>query len=251
MSESYDLNRLLKWRCIGPFRGGRVVAVAGDPVDPATFYFGACAGGVWKTSDGGTYWECVSDGTFKTGSVGALHVADSDPNVIYAGMGETTIRIDVSHGDGVYKSTDAGRSWHHLGLADTRHIGKVRTHPQNPDLVYVAALGHAFGRNSERGVYRSKDGGKTWEHVLFVSDKAGAVDLSIDRKNPRVIYATIWEAYRNFWQISSGGPDSGLYRSMDGGDTWENISSHKDCPKDCWVKSAWPLLLPKRGVSGR
>ncbi len=240
MSKSYDLNRLLKWRCIGPFRGGRVVAVAGDPVDPATFYFGACAGGVWKTSDGGTYWECVTDGTFKTGSVGALHVADSDPNVIYAGMGETTIRIDVSHGDGVYKSTDAGRSWHHLGLADTRHIGKVRTHPQNPDLVYVAALGHAFGRNSERGVYRSKDGGKTWEHVLFVSDKAGAVDLSIDRNNPRVIYASIWEAYRNFWQISSGGPDSGLYRSMDGGDTWENISSHKGLPKG---------LLGKIGVA--
>lgn len=239
MSE-LNLDRLLKYRCIGPFRGGRVVAVAGDPVDRNTFYFGACAGGVFKTIDGGNYWECVSDGYFKTGSVGALHVADSDPNVIYAGMGETTIRIDVSHGDGVYKSTDAGRSWQHMGLADTRHIGKVRTHPTNPDLVYVAALGHAFGPNKERGVYRSKDGGTTWEQVLFKSEKAGAVDLSIDYNNPRVIYATIWEAYRNFWQISSGGDDCGLYRSMDGGDTWEEITAHKGLPTG---------LLGKMGVA--
>ena len=227
----YNLDNLLKCRCIGPFRGGRVVTVAGDSSDLATFYFGACAGGVWKTTDAGIYWECVSDGYFKTSSVGALAVSDADSNVIYAGMGETTIRTDVSHGDGVYKSTDAGRSWQHMGLEDTRHIGKIVIHPKNPDIVYVAALGHAFGTNEERGVFRSMDGGKTWKKVLYKSEKAGAVDISIDVNNPRILYATIWEAYRSFWQISSGGPDSGLYRSMDGGDTWGEISLNKGLPK--------------------
>lgn len=224
------IDNLLRWRCIGPFRGGRVVAVAGDPTRPGVFYFGGCAGGVWKTEDAGTYWYNVSDGFFKTSSVGALAVAESDPNVIYAGMGESTIRIDVSYGDGVYKSTDAGRSWQHMGLAETRHIGKVRVHPTDPDTVYVAALGHAFGPNKERGVYKSTDGGKTWKHVLFKSEKAGAVDLSIDRNNPRILYAAVWEAYRNFWNISSGGPDSGLWRSMDGGETWQDITRNKGMP---------------------
>jgi len=230
MSTNIDLNGLLEWRCIGPFRGGRVVAVAGDVSRPNVFYFGACAGGVWKTDDGGQYWENISDGFFKTASVGALAVSEADPNVIYAGMGESTIRIDVSHGDGVYKSTDAGRTWTHVGLEDTRHIGKVRVHPHNPDIVYVAALGHAFGKNKQRGVFKSVDGGKTWEHVLFVSDKAGAVDLSIDANNPRIMYAAVWEAYRNFWNISSGGPDSGIWMSTDGGDTWRDISRNKGLP---------------------
>ncbi len=237
---TYNLDNLLKWRCIGPFRGGRVVTVAGDPSDLATFYFGACAGGVWKTTDAGTYWECVSDGYFKTSSVGALAVSQTDPNVIYAGMGESTIRTDVSHGDGVYKSTDAGRSWQQMGLEDTRHIGKIVIHPQNPDIVYVAAVGHAFGTNEERGVFRSVNGGETWEKILYKSEKAGAVDISIDVNNPRILYATIWEAYRSFWQISSGGSDSGLYRSMDGGDTWEAISGNKGLPKG---------LLGKLGVA--
>ena len=222
---------LAEFRCIGPFRGGRVVAVAGDPRDQNTFYFGGVCGGVWKTADAGQYWENISDGYFTASSVGALEVAPADPNVIYAGTGETTIRIDVSIGDGVYKSTDAGRSWKHIGLRDTRQIAKIRTHPQNADLVYLAAFGHAFGRNAERGVYRSKDGGATWENVLHVSDKAGAIDLTIDRNNPRIIYAAFWEAYRNFWQISSGGEDSGIWRSMDGGDTWEEISGNKGLPK--------------------
>ena len=155
------------WRCIGPPRGGRVVAVAGDPADPGTFYFGACAGGVWKTYDGGTYWENVSDGYFKTASVGAIAVSDSDPSVVYAGMGEACIRLDVTHGDGVYRSNDGGHSWVHLGLEDTRHISRVRIHPTNPDIVFVAALGHAFGRNEQRGIFRSQDGGKSWENVLF------------------------------------------------------------------------------------
>jgi photosystem II stability/assembly factor-like uncharacterized protein len=224
------MTRTLSWRCIGPFRGGRVVAVAGAPADPAVFYFGACAGGVWKTSDAGTYWENVSDGFFGTAAVGAIAVAESDANVVYAGMGESTIRGDVSHGDGVYRSTDAGRTWRHLGLADTRHIGRVRVDPRDPDLVYVAALGHAFGPNPERGVYRSRDGGRRWERVHFVSERAGAVDLSIARGNPRILYAAFWETLRQPWSLSSGGPGSGLWRSTDGGDTWEDLTGSPGFP---------------------
>ncbi|MDQ3248281.1 MAG: glycosyl hydrolase, partial [Chloroflexota bacterium] len=226
-----DLLNAMTWRCIGPPRGGRVVAVAGDPRNPAVFYFGACAGGVWKTTDAGVTWVNVSDGFFKTASVGAIAVSDSDPNVIYVGMGESTIRTDVSHGDGVYKSLDGGQTWQHLGLAETRHIGKVRIHPKNPDIVYVAALGHAFGRNESRGVYRSKDGGKTWERILYKSEKAGAVDITFDPHNPDVLYASIWEVYRNFWELSSGGPDSGLWKSIDGGDSWTEISDPPGLPK--------------------
>ncbi len=224
------LDNIGRWRCIGPFRGGRVVTVAGHPTELGAFYFGACAGGVWKTDDAGQYWRNISDGYFNTASVGAIAVSQVDPNVIYAGMGEATIRIDVSHGDGVYKSTDAGRSWRHIGLKDTRHIGKVRIHPQDPDTVYVAALGHAFGRNQQRGVFRSRDGGDSWEQALFVSDKAGAVDLSIDERNPRILYAAIWEAHRGFYTIRSGGEDSGIWRSTDGGDSWENISFNAGLP---------------------
>ncbi|RIK30956.1 MAG: glycosyl hydrolase, partial [Chloroflexi bacterium] len=243
------LLKAMTWRCIGPPRGGRVVAVAGDPSRPNVFYFGAVAGGVWKTTDAGVTWSNVSDGFFKTASVGALAVADADPNVIYAGMGETTIRTDVSHGDGVYKSTDGGQTWQHLGLAETRHIGKIRTHPQNPDLVYVAALGHAFGPNPERGVYRSKDGGKKWELVLHKSDKAGAVDLTFDPHHPAVIYATIWETYRNFWELSSGGPDSGLWKSSDGGDTWEEITRNPGLPQSGLVGKIGVAASPAQ--SGR
>ncbi len=224
------LDNIGRWRCIGPFRGGRVVTVAGHPSELGTFYFGACAGGVWKTEDAGQYWENISDGYFNTASVGALAVSEADPNVIYAGTGEATIRIDVSHGDGVYKSSDGGRSWRHIGLEDTRHIGKIRIHPEDPDTVFVAALGHAFGRNQQRGVFRSTDGGENWERVLFVSDKAGAVDLSIDVNNPRIIYASVWECYRSFHMMSSGGEDSGIWRSLDGGDSWENISANKGLP---------------------
>ena len=217
--------KALEWRLIGPHRGGRVVAVAGHPTEPMVFYFGAASGGVWKTEDGGVYWKNVSDGFFSTSAVGAIAVAESDPNVIYVGTGESCIRGDVSHGDGVYKSTDSGRSWVHLGLEDTRHIGRIRIHPKNADVVYVAALGHAFGRNRERGVYRSKDGGQNWEQVLFRSEKAGAVDLSMDPNNPRIIYAAVFEAQRYPWTMISGGPDSSLYRSTDGGDTWVDYSA--------------------------
>jgi photosystem II stability/assembly factor-like uncharacterized protein len=236
MTPDSSLDGLLRWRCIGPFRGGRVVAVAGSYSDRNTFYFGGCAGGVWKTVDAGTYWRNVSDGFFTTSSVGAIAVAPSDSNVIYAGTGETTIRIDVSHGDGVYKSSDEGRTWTNVGLRDTRHIGKIRVHPHDPDTVWVAALGHAFGPNKERGVFKSTDGGAIWRQVLFVSEKAGAVDLTVDPANPRVLYAGVWEAYRSFWQISSGGPDSGLWQSLDGGETWQNISNRFGLPKPIWGK---------------
>ncbi len=219
------------WRCIGPPRGGRVVAVAGDPSDAAIFYFGACAGGVWKTTDGGTYWQNVSDGFFNTASVGALAVSESDSNVIYAGMGEACIRIDVTHGDGVYRSTDAGHTWSHVGLEDTRHISRVRIHPNNPDIVYVAALGNAFKSNKERGIFRSTNGGRDWEQVLYKDENTGAADLSIDPSNPRIMYAALWEARRSFWSIKSGGDQSGIYRSTDGGDSWEKVSSKKGFAK--------------------
>jgi photosystem II stability/assembly factor-like uncharacterized protein len=207
-----------------------VVAVAGDPRNPAVFYFGACAGGVWKTTDAGTYWENISDAYLQTAAVGAIAVADSDPNVLYVGMGECCIRGDVSHGDGVYKSTDAGKTWAHLGLEDTRHIARVRIHPTDPDLVYVAAFGHAFGPNRQRGVFRSANGGKTWDHLLFRSDKAGAIDLSLHPHNPRLLYAAIWEAQRTPWSLSSGGPDSSLYRSTDGGDSWSELTNNPGLP---------------------
>ena len=217
----------MKWRCIGPARGGRVVAVAGDPKDAMSFYFGACAGGIWKTGDGGVYWRNVSDGFLTSATIGAIAVAPSDANVVYAGTGETTIRIDVSYGDGVYRSSDAGLSWQHLGLAKTKHIGRICVHPNDPDLVYVAALGDAFGANNERGVYRSRDGGKSWKKILFRSAEAGAVDLAMDPRNPRILYAALWEARRSFWHLNSGGPGSGLFRSMDGGDTWVELTGAK------------------------
>jgi photosystem II stability/assembly factor-like uncharacterized protein len=220
----------LKMRCIGPHRGGRVVAVTGIAGDPATFYFGACAGGIWKSTDAGTYWENVSDGYLGTAAIGALAIAPSDPTVLYAGTGETSIRGNVSHGDGVYRSTDAGRSWRNVGLADTRHIGRIRVDPHDPNRLYVAALGHAWGPNPERGIYRSTDGGETWDHVLFRSERAGAVDLSMDTSNPRILYASFWEAQRSPWALSSGGPDSGLFRSTDGGDTWEELTRKPGLP---------------------
>jgi photosystem II stability/assembly factor-like uncharacterized protein len=237
----------LNWRCIGPPRGGRVVAVAGDPNDPMTFYFGACAGGVWKTTDGGAYWENISDGYFKSATVGALTVAQSDPNVIYAGMGETTIRIDVSYGDGVYKSTDAGNSWTHMGLEETRHISEIRVHPNDPNIVYVAAFGHAFGTNKERGVYRSLDGGETWDLILHESEGAGAIDLAMDPNNPRHLIATTWEAHRHFWTLSSGGPGSKIFRSKDGGDTWEDITKRPGFAKGMLGKMGVAISPAKSG----
>jgi len=237
----------LHWRCIGPPRGGRVVAVSGDYHDAMTFYFGACAGGIWKTTDGGTYWECVSDGYLTSATIGALAVAPSDSNVIYAGTGETTIRIDVSFGDGMYKSTDAGRTWKHIGLENTKQIGEIRIDPNNPNLVYVAAFGDAFGPNSDRGVYRSTDGGSNWERILYQSDKAGAIDLSMDPSNPRILFAAMWEANRKFWHLSSGGPGSALFRSLDGGDTWEEVSVNHGFAKGLLGKIGVSISAAKQG----
>ena len=231
--KGYDQSLLkgLQWRSIGPYRGGRSTAVAGVTSQQNVFYFGATGGGVWKTNDGGINWEPISDEYFKTGSVGAIGISESDPNVVYVGMGESPIRGNVSHGDGVYKSTDAGKTWKHVGLEDTRQIARVRVHPRNPDIVYVAALGHVFGPNEQRGVFRSTDGGKTWQKVLYRSNKAGATDLILDPTNPNIIYAALWEVYRQPWTLESGGPGSGISKSTDGGDTWTEITRNQGLPK--------------------
>ena len=195
----YDpsLYQAMEYRLIGPYRGGRVTAVAGVPERPFTFYMGTTGGGVWETHDAGETWENISDDFLEVASIGAIDVSLSDPNVIYVGTGSACPRGNISVGDGVYKSTDAGRTWTHVGLREAGQIGRVRIHPSNPDLVYVAALGHIFGPNPERGVFRSKDGGKSWEKVLFISEKTGAVDLSMNPANPRQIYAAMWRAERN------------------------------------------------------
>ena len=226
-----SLYKAMKWRSIGPYRGGRVTAVAGVSSLPFTYYFGATGGGVWKTEDGGLSWKNVSDGYFNTGSVGAIAVSEWDPNVVYVGMGETPMRGNVSHGDGVYKSTDSGKTWIHIGLKDTSQISRIRAHPRSSDLVYVAALGHIYGSNEQRGVFRSQDGGKTWQKVLYRDEKTGAVDIILDPHNPRMIYAALWEFYRTPYSLSSGGPGSGLFKSIDGGDTWVEISRNKGLPK--------------------
>jgi len=231
-STSADSLKALQWRQIGPFRGGRSTAVAGVASQPMVFYFGGTGGGVWKTTDGGINWEPITDGSvFGTGSVGAIGLADSDANTIYVGMGESPIRGNVSHGDGVYKSTDGGKTWKHIGLEDTRQISRIRVNPKNPDIVYVAAQGHVWAPNQQRGVFRSKDGGKTWEKVLFRSDKAGACDLIIDPTNPSVLYAGMWEVYRKPWNLESGGAGSGIFKSTDGGDTWTEITRNPGLPK--------------------
>ena len=212
----------MRYRLIGPFRGGRALAVSGVPSQPYTYYFGAVAGGVWKTTDGGVSWLPLWDKQ-PISSIGALAVSESDPNVIYVGTGEACIRGNISHGDGVYKSTDAGKTWKHIGLRDTRHIGRVAVHPRNPDIVYVAALGHAYGPNAERGIFRSTNGGQSWDKVLYKDDKTGGIDIVLDPGNANILFAGLWEAHRTAWSMSSGGPGSGLYRSTDAGTTWKRL----------------------------
>jgi photosystem II stability/assembly factor-like uncharacterized protein len=228
------------WRSVGPSRGGRSVAVAGDPDDPAVFWFGACAGGVWRTDDGGTYWRNVSDGHLTSSSVGAIAVAHARRQTVWVGTGESCTRNNVVAGDGVYRTTDGGQSWSHQGLAETRHIARVRIRDEDPDDVWVAALGDIFGPNPERGVFRTRDGGESWDHVLFVDAEAGAADLSLHPTDPDVAFASIWQAVRKPWEMVSGGPHSDLYRTTDGGRTWEPMSG----------KTGFPTTLKGRiGVS--
>jgi photosystem II stability/assembly factor-like uncharacterized protein len=220
----------LKWRNIGPNRGGRSLASAGSPTRPLEYYFGATGGGLWKTTDGGTTWHPVTDQHIASSSVSAIAVAPSNPDIVYIGMGESELRGNVIQGDGIYKSIDGGKTWKNVGLKDTQSIARVRVDAKDPNLLYVAALGHPYGKSSERGVYRSKDGGTTWQKILYKDDVAGAEDISIDPNNPKTIFATIWDVYRTPWSLSSGGPASGLYKSTDGGDTWKDITRNPGMP---------------------
>ena len=221
----------VKYRNIGPFRGGRSVAASGVIGDPMTYYMGNTGGGLWKTEDGGQLWKNISDGYFKTSSIGAVAVSESDPNIIYVGMGEHAPRaVMTSYGDGVYKSTDAGKTWKNIGLKNTQHISRVVIHPKNPNIVFVAAQGALYGPNKERGIFKSVDGGVTWNKILYVNDLTGCSELSMDYSNPLVMYAAMWEHQRLPWKVISGGPGSGLYKTTDGGVTWNQI--HNGLPKE-------------------
>lgn len=220
----------LKWRNIGPQRGGRSLGSSGSPGRPNEYYFGATGGGLWKTTDGGQEWAPVTDGQISSSSIGAVAVAETNPDIVYIGGGETQLRGSITQGDGVYKTVDGGKTWRSLGLKETQAIARIRVHPTNPDIVYVAALGHPYGDNEERGVFRSTDGGNTWKKILYVSPKAGAADLIIDRTNPKIIYATTWQVYRRTWKMWGGGPDCKLWKSENGGDTWIDLSQNPGMP---------------------
>jgi hypothetical protein len=216
----------LKWRMVGPFRGGRVNAVSGVPGQPTTFYFGSVGGGVWKSINSGRTWAPVFDSQ-PIASIGAIAVAPSNPNIVYVGTGEADMRSQISYGNGMYRSADGGRTWAHIGLDDTRQIARVMVDPRNPDIVYVAALGHVYGANPNRGVFRSRDGGRSWQKVLFKNDNVGAVDLALDPMNSRIVYASLWNTRRPPWSIypPSYGPGSGLCKSTDGGTTWKQLTT--------------------------
>lgn len=220
----------LEWRSIGPDRGGRSIAVAGHSDRPFEYYFGATGGGLFKTTDGGSSWSPVTDGQIGSGSVGAVTVAESNPDVVYIGMGEVQLRANVLQGDGVYRSDDGGRNWRHVGLENTQAIGRIRVHPTDPERAFVAALGHPFGPSADRGVFRTTDGGRTWDKVLFRNDRTGAVDLVMDPHDPDVLYATLWEVHRKPWQLWSGGEGSGIFKTTDGGDTWSELTDNPGFP---------------------
>src|SRR3979409_2278266 len=221
----------LRWRSLGPPRGGRSIAVAGSTSRPNEYYMGATGGGRGNTPDAGTTGKPVPDGLIHYSSVGAVAVAASNPDVVYIGTGEADIRGNIIQGGGADKAADGGKTWTHIGLAETQVIAKIRIHPTNPDLVYVAAFGHHAAPNPDRGVFRSKDGGKTWDKILFRDDKTGANELIMDSNNPQVLYVALWEAYRNAYEMSSGGPGSGIFKSTDGGDHWTEISRAPGLPK--------------------
>ena len=220
----------IKWRELGPFRGGRSCTVTGVKGNPNLYYFGSVGGGVWRTTDAGQTWGNITDKYFG-GTIGAVAVAESDPNVIYVGEGEQTLRNNVAAGNGIWKSTDAGTTWKSIGLTDSRHISRIRIHPKNADVVYVAAMGNLWKPNEMRGIFRSTDGGATWKKILYINDQAGAADLTLDPNNPRIMYASTWNMKRNGYRMDSGGPDSKLWKSTDGGDTWENLSDKEGMPK--------------------
>src|SRR6185503_11304322 len=220
----------LKWRSIGPDRGGRSIAVSGVKGRRAEAYFGAVGGGLWKTMDGGETWAPVTDGQIHSASVGAVAVSESSPDIVYIGMGETCIRGNIMPGDGVYRSIDAGKTWTNVGFAASENISKIRIHPSNPDIVFVAAFGKHSAPNAERGVYKSTDGGRTWRKTLFRNDSTGAIDIAFARSTPNVIYAALWEAFRIEYTMSSGGAGSGLFKSTDGGDTWTELTRNPGMP---------------------
>ena len=230
-SSKDSITNTLEWRNIGPDRGGRSLAVTGSSSRVNEYYFGAVGGGLWKTTDAGQTWNPVTDGQIKSSSVGAVAVSNSNPDIVYIGMGETELRGNIMQGDGVYKSIDAGKTWNHIGLSDTQAISKIRIHPSNPDIVYVAALGHPYGENEERGVFKSIDGGQTWNKILFKSSKTGAIDMILDPNNPEIMYASFWQVYRTAYKMLGGGPECGLYKSIDGGKSWVNISKNKGFSK--------------------
>ena len=219
--ETPDVYKQLKYRYIGP-EGNRVISVVGDPKDRNVYYAGAASGGIFKSDDGGTHWKPIFDGQ-PVSSVGSLAVAPSDPQIVWAGTGETFIRSNISLGNGIYKSTDGGKTWKHMGLTDTGRIGRVVIHPTNPDVVYAAAMGHSYGPQLDRGVFRTTDGGTSWTKVLFVDENTGCSDLTMDPSNPRILFAGMWQLEIHTWGRTSGGPGSGLFVSKDSGDTWKRL----------------------------
>src|SRR5688572_3354902 len=217
----------LRWRNVGPTRGGRVTAIAGVRTQPCTYYMGATGGGVWKTETCGADWTPISDGQIETGSIGSIDVAESNPSIVWVGTGSAAIRSNVIIGRGVYKSVDAGRTWQFMGLRDAGQIGSIAVHPTNPDIVWLAALGSPFGPNDERGIYKTADGGRTWKKTLFVNAETGGRVVAVNHANPNELYAGMYRGFRKGWDIISGGPatEGGIYKSLDGGDSWMKLSS--------------------------